>query len=89
MQSTFTEQLDHIKKLTKANADSTRYLVPLSSNDIEFFSSSLDSTISKGLTQVESPFSILLCNGSFYYKFSHSSSVCLTLERLLYLELLS
>ena len=83
---TFEVQLNLVQQLYVSEEEvmhKEMYLVPLSEADIDYFANALQpspsSSRSKVIKQVESPFSILLCDGSCYYKYSPKSEVRETL----------
>eukprot|EP00731_Ephydatia_muelleri_P036226 Em0219g1a len=84
VKDTFNMQVDLVQKLYVSEDEVMRkemYLVPLSDADIDYCATALQP--SSVIEQVESPFSILLCDGSCYYKYSPKSEVRETLFALL------
>ena len=84
VKDTFNMQVDLVQKLYVSEDEVMRkemYLVPLSDADIHYCATALQP--SSVIEQVESPFSILLCDGSCYYKYSPKSEVRETLFLLL------
>ena len=86
---TFKAQVDLVQKLYVSEVEVMRkemYLVPLSKADIDYFANTLQPSPSKVIKQVESPFSILLCDESCYYKYSPKAEVQVTLLNLCMLQ---
>ncbi|KAL5500404.1 hypothetical protein EMCRGX_G011961 [Ephydatia muelleri] len=89
VKDTFKVQVDLVQKLYVSEEEvmhKEMYLVPLSDADIDYFANALQPSPSSApsvIEQVESPFSILLCDGSCYYKYSPKSEVRETLFALL------
>ena len=84
---TFKAQVELAQKLYVSEEevmDKEMYLVPLSDADIDYCATALQPSASSPsvIKQVESPFSILLCDGSCYYKYSPKAEVRETLLRL-------
>ena len=93
VKDTFNMQVDLVQKLYVSEVEVMRkemYLVPLSKADIDYFANTLQpspsSSPSKVIKQVESPFSILLCDESCYYKYSPKAEVQVTLLNLCMLQ---
>ena len=86
---TFKAQVELVQKLYVSEEEvmhKEMYLVPLSDADIDYCANALQPSASSSpsvIKQVESPFSILLCDGSCYYKYSPKSEVRETLFALL------
>eukprot|EP00731_Ephydatia_muelleri_P004570 Em0002g746a len=90
VKDTFNMQVDLVQKLYVSEEEvmhKEMYLVPLSDADIHYFANALQpSPSSASIKQVESPFSILLCDGNYYYKYSPKAEVRETLFKLWVLE---
>ena len=88
----FEAQVELVQKLYVSEEEvmhKEMYLVPLSDADIDYFANALQPSPSSApsvIKQVESPFSILLCDGNYYYKHSPKAEVRETLFILWVLE---